>query len=203
MSAAGRINLHVTSVSPPAPTCCVTLPAFIRLLAEEAILPEVSHHLTSAAKMSYISASGQIERGPDSVPSTSEARPRKRAKTADDDDDDGGDNPSPSAFAKPPDWIKSFYKRYQKLDKYALAAKVDLVDCDPAATTFTNHLVKKCEAAAPDDVPHLMHTFSDFLGRCVECDDADWTKCSHPEWASPPVYEVHNMPGKSCQVPPR
>lgn len=126
--------------------------------------------------MSYVSARGQVEPGP----GESYERPNKRART-----NNSRPGPAPDAHAKPPDSIKSFYKRYQKYDKYEIARRLDLVDCDSISKTFTKHLVRQCT----DDLPSgVNEAFSNFLGKSLGAGVPD---------VPPAVYQVHDMPGKS------
>ncbi|KAK5123501.1 hypothetical protein LTR85_002539 [Meristemomyces frigidus] len=132
--------------------------------------------------MSYVSARGQVERGP----GESDERPTKRARVS-------GSNAetAPDAHAKPPDAIKSFYKRYQRYDKYEIARRLDLADCDVNSKTFTKHLVKQCT----EDLPTGLETaFSRFLGTNL-AGDADGGSDDRRLEKPPTVYQLHNMPG--------
>jgi len=133
--------------------------------------------------MSYVAANGQVERGPGCM--GADERPKKRAKTS------NNTEPTPDAHAKPPDWIKSIYKRYQKMDKYEAAARVDLVDCDVTSKSFTKYLVKDCRGPVPPELQDLQKTFAD-VGGTAEVDGS--------EWKPPTVYQVNDIPGKSCYL---
>lgn len=119
-----------------------------------------------------------------------EERPKDRAKPGD----------SPSAFEKPPDWIKTFYKRYQKLGKYEDVIKSDLVDLDKEPESYSRTSVKECGGDLVKELEDLQQKLSNFLGRCMNCGGLDWSNCRHSERKSASVFEIDQIPGRSANM---
>ncbi|KAI7527484.1 oxidoreductase [Hortaea werneckii] len=102
---------------------------------------------------------------------------------------------SPSAFQKPPDWIKTFYKRYQKLRKYEDVIKSDLVDLNARPESHSRTYVQQCGGDAVKELEQLHQKFSKFLGRCMDCGKLDWSNCRHSEQKSASIFELDQTPG--------
>lgn len=129
-----------------------------------------------------------LKESPGSLPS--EERSKDHAKPSD----------SPSAFQKPPDWIKTFYKRYQKLGKYEDVIKSDLVDLNVKPESHSRTSVQKCGSDGVKELEQLHQKFSKFLGRCMDCGELSWSNCRHSEQKSASVFELDQTPGRSANA---
>lgn len=106
----------------------------------------------------------------------------------------------PSAFEKPPEWIKTFYKRYQKLGKYDDVIESDLVDLDARPESHSRLSARKSGEDVIKELEQLHQKFSKFVGRCMECGELDWSNCRHAERKSASVFELDQIPGRSANA---
>ncbi|RMY77899.1 hypothetical protein D0863_01038 [Hortaea werneckii] len=104
-------------------------------------------------------------------------------------------NDGPSAFVKPPEWIRTFYKHYQKLGKYEDIITSDLVDLDARPESYSRHSVQECDGHVAQELEQLHQKFSKFLGRCIDCGELNWSNCRHSEKKSASVFELDQIPG--------
>ncbi|KAI6794705.1 oxidoreductase [Hortaea werneckii] len=109
-----------------------------------------------------------------------------------------GENPNasdgPSAFEKPPEWIKTFYKRYQKLGKYEDVIGSDLVDLGARPESCSRLSVQECSGDVARELGELHQKFSKFLGRCMDCGELDYS-CEHSERKPASVFALDQIPG--------
>ncbi|GAB1737734.1 hypothetical protein NU219Hw_g2145t1 [Hortaea werneckii] len=108
---------------------------------------------------------------------------------------DENHNDSPSAFKKPPEWIRTFYKRYQKLGTYEDIISSDLVDLDVRPESYSRHSFQECDGNVVQELEQLHQKFSKFLGRCMDCGDSEQSNCDHSERKSASVFELDQIPG--------